>query len=218
MPVSASARCHSPSLCSSRLRVAASAGGHASFRAWPLAGLPEMRSAQLTSALRKSPAIEALSMARVPYGIFDARSAELWWDEPARALTSRREQRDVASFLAAISAGSMALHACAPAEALEPSCLPRLRLAISAHPDRPSCSVVVLVPRFAVPDPAGLERLSQRERTVAELIAEGESTKGIASRLGISEHTVRRHTEHLFSKLGVRSRAAVASLVAGNVV
>jgi pimeloyl-ACP methyl ester carboxylesterase/DNA-binding CsgD family transcriptional regulator len=49
--------------------------------------------------------------------------------------------------------------------------------------------------------------LSEREREVLALIAEGLSTTDIAGRLDISEKTVRNHTSNLFDKLGVWSRA-----------
>lgn len=55
--------------------------------------------------------------------------------------------------------------------------------------------------------------LTARELEIARLIAEGESTKRIAAALGISCHTARHHTERIFAKLTVRSRAAVASIV-----
>ena len=54
--------------------------------------------------------------------------------------------------------------------------------------------------------------LTPRESAVAQLIALGLSTKEIASRLGISSHTVCRHTERVFAKLGVRNRAGVGAL------
>jgi DNA-binding NarL/FixJ family response regulator len=52
-----------------------------------------------------------------------------------------------------------------------------------------------------------LEHLSPREREVLGLIAEGLSNTDIATRLDISEKTVRNHTSNLFDKLGVWSRA-----------
>jgi DNA-binding CsgD family transcriptional regulator len=76
-------------------------------------------------------------------------------------------------------------------------------------------AVVVIRPQLAMQSPnLTLGSLSSREQTVAQLISAGLSTKEIASRLGISPHTARHHTEHVFTKLGVRSRAAVASLCA----
>jgi pimeloyl-ACP methyl ester carboxylesterase/DNA-binding CsgD family transcriptional regulator len=49
--------------------------------------------------------------------------------------------------------------------------------------------------------------LSDREREVLTLIADGLSNTDIAARLEISEKTVRNHTSNLFDKLGVWSRA-----------
>jgi len=57
-------------------------------------------------------------------------------------------------------------------------------------------------------------RLTRREREVAQLIAYGFSAKAIASRLEISTHTARHHTERILTKLGARNRVAVASIIA----
>lgn len=55
--------------------------------------------------------------------------------------------------------------------------------------------------------------LTPRELTVAHLITDGLSAPRIASVLGVSVHTVRRHSERIFRKLGVKTRAAVAARV-----
>ena len=55
-------------------------------------------------------------------------------------------------------------------------------------------------------DPA-FANLTAREREVLALIAEGFGNAQIASRLAISEKTVRNHVSHLFDKLGVWTRA-----------
>ena len=57
--------------------------------------------------------------------------------------------------------------------------------------------------------PAGspLDQLTAREREVLRLVAEGLSTKEIASRLSISTRTVETHRAHLMRKLGLRSVA-----------
>ena len=51
----------------------------------------------------------------------------------------------------------------------------------------------------------GLERLSDRELQIFELIGRGGGTREIATRLGVSVHTVESHREHIRSKLGLRS-------------
>lgn len=53
--------------------------------------------------------------------------------------------------------------------------------------------------------------LSRREREVLSLVAEGKTNRQIAAQLIISQHTVRRHVENIFAKLGVSSRAAATA-------
>jgi DNA-binding NarL/FixJ family response regulator len=48
--------------------------------------------------------------------------------------------------------------------------------------------------------------LTRRESEVARLISTGSTNKEIAQSLSISERTVHRHCESIFSKLGIRSR------------
>ena len=76
-------------------------------------------------------------------------------------------------------------------------------------------AVVVLLPRPAEPvEAAAVDAgLTEREREVGRLITAGLSAKQIGGTLGISTHTVRHHTERIFTKLGVRSRASVAALL-----
>jgi two-component system nitrate/nitrite response regulator NarL len=48
--------------------------------------------------------------------------------------------------------------------------------------------------------------LGMRETQVANLVAEGLPNKGVAKRLGISEHTVSNYLFRIYNKLGVSSR------------
>jgi DNA-binding NarL/FixJ family response regulator len=43
------------------------------------------------------------------------------------------------------------------------------------------------------------------------LVAAGETNKGIAAKLVVSERTVDRHVSNIFTKLGVSSRAAATA-------
>jgi DNA-binding CsgD family transcriptional regulator len=54
--------------------------------------------------------------------------------------------------------------------------------------------------------------LGKRELEVLEYLASGWRNRAIASRLGISENTVKFHVSKIFRKLGVSSRAEAASL------
>jgi DNA-binding NarL/FixJ family response regulator len=58
-------------------------------------------------------------------------------------------------------------------------------------------------------DSDALARLTDREREVLQLLAEGTTTRGIASRLHLSVKTVGTHRAHIMDKLGVDSIAAL---------
>jgi DNA-binding NarL/FixJ family response regulator len=58
--------------------------------------------------------------------------------------------------------------------------------------------------------PAG-DALSERELEVLALIAHGETNRGAAARLFISEATVKTHLVHIYAKLGVSDRAAAVA-------
>lgn len=60
----------------------------------------------------------------------------------------------------------------------------------------------------------GWESLSPTERKVVSLVAEGLSNREVGERLFISRRTVETHLSHVFAKLGLSSRAAVASAAA----
>ncbi len=54
--------------------------------------------------------------------------------------------------------------------------------------------------------------LTQREEDVLRLVAEGLQNKNIASRLELSEHTIKLHIHHIISKLGVHNRTEAAAI------
>jgi DNA-binding NarL/FixJ family response regulator len=56
--------------------------------------------------------------------------------------------------------------------------------------------------------------LSPRELEIAELVTVGKTNRQIAAELFLSEKTIETHLSHVFAKLGVRSRAAVAAELA----
>ncbi len=59
----------------------------------------------------------------------------------------------------------------------------------------------------------GWEGLTPTERTVALLVAEGLTNGAVARRLYISPHTVNTHLRHIFAKLGLSNRVALATVV-----
>jgi DNA-binding CsgD family transcriptional regulator len=96
-------------------------------------------------------------------------------------------------------------------------------VAVGATPGDVSSSADVLVVARAAEDSSTTARddasvvhggapLTNREREILALLADGLGNKQIAARLGISTNTVKTHLELLFEKIGVSSRAeAVAT-------
>jgi DNA-binding CsgD family transcriptional regulator len=57
-------------------------------------------------------------------------------------------------------------------------------------------------------------RLSRRELQVAELVLRGHRTSHIAATLGVAPATIKKHLSSIFDKVGVASRAQLASRLA----
>jgi DNA-binding NarL/FixJ family response regulator len=68
--------------------------------------------------------------------------------------------------------------------------------------------------RGEAPPEDPLARLSDREREVLALLAEGLRNREIAERLVISEPTVKTHVRHVLEKLRIRNRAEPAAFAA----
>ncbi len=146
------------------------------------------------------------------------RADVLAWDmgwEAARTLDLLAEVREVAPPILALfndSADVAAIHdAGARGLLLEDVDGPTLAAALYAV----SHGLLVLNPLLALPslstappadNGAVADSLTPRELEVLALVAEGLPNKVIATRLGISEHTVKFHVNSVMNKLGVQSR------------
>jgi two-component system, NarL family, nitrate/nitrite response regulator NarL len=62
------------------------------------------------------------------------------------------------------------------------------------------------------PEPSVGTGLTLRESEIVSAIREGNSNKEIASKLSISEETVKRHLSNIYAKLGISSRLELATL------
>jgi DNA-binding NarL/FixJ family response regulator len=60
----------------------------------------------------------------------------------------------------------------------------------------------------------GGDELTEREREIAALVAEGRSNKQVAAALFLSEKTIEHHLSRVYGKLGVRSRTELAAAFA----
>jgi non-specific serine/threonine protein kinase len=61
--------------------------------------------------------------------------------------------------------------------------------------------------------PVSADGLSEREREVATLVAEGLSNKEIATRLHVSVRTVESHVRHMLTKAGLVNRTQLANWI-----
>ena len=63
-----------------------------------------------------------------------------------------------------------------------------------------------------LPGAVAAMRLTERERDVLELVAEGYSTAEIARALWITEDTVRTHIKRMLARLGASTRAHAVAI------
>ena len=122
-------------------------------------------------------------------------------------LSARLERQAAAADLARLGAAPDSLGP-TPDPDPDPDSATALRVGPRIEPDLESVvgSATALVPT-----------LSNREREVLGLVAGGMTNAQVAARLHLSPHTVARHLSNIFTKLGVRSRAAAtaAAVAAG---
>jgi DNA-binding NarL/FixJ family response regulator len=64
----------------------------------------------------------------------------------------------------------------------------------------------------AVPPPGSRGKLTQRQREILQLLANGESTTVAARELGLSEETVKTHTKNALARLGARNRTHAVAI------
>lgn len=103
----------------------------------------------------------------------------------------------------ALAAGA---RAALPRDADGESLAAALRAAVQGLVVLDESFVAALLREAPVPAPDLVESLTPREAEVLQLLTQGLPNKGIAQRLGISDHTVKLHVSAILGKLGVQSR------------
>ena len=86
-----------------------------------------------------------------------------------------------------------------------------------AFSDEVAESVLNAMAADTQPEPTSIGRLSERERQISYLVARGMKNRDIAVDLKISENTVKRHLQSIFSKTGSRDRLELAVLALGEI-
>lgn len=142
------------------------------------------------------PMFEAVALARqAPLLVEHAGACE----DAARLLTHGGRQGEAAALLVE----ALERHEQAGADAWAR----RVRVQLRAIGVRPA-------PRGSRDRPSlGWESLTATERAVSRLVAEGLTNGAVARRLYISPHTVNTHLRHVFAKLDVSNRVALAAVV-----
>ncbi|MCU0306868.1 MAG: AAA family ATPase [Thermoleophilia bacterium] len=174
-------------------------------------------------------AAEVVARAPVPYRVAEARTAAalvaLAGGDPATAAMRGQEAVDAADGAGAPLAGARARVVVGRALAATGERDRAIEVLRQAAAAAESCGAVSLRDeaqrelrrlgqRAGRPGGPGGGALSDREREVAGLVAEGRTNREIAAVLHLSERTVEAHMRRIFAKLGVRTRAAVAAEVA----
>ncbi|NCT68982.1 MAG: response regulator transcription factor [Rhodanobacteraceae bacterium] len=117
---------------------------------------------------------------------------------------------DVRQIVAAVQAGALScLLKDVDADALADALRKAARGEAVLHP-RVAGKLMDALRRGSEPGSEMLESLSQREREVLALMAEGLSNLQIAERLGIGEKTVKTHVSNVLGKLNVSDRTQAA--------
>jgi non-specific serine/threonine protein kinase len=81
--------------------------------------------------------------------------------------------------------------------------------ALSEEADQPEATVAQDPSTYAEPT----SNLTSREREIMLLVARGLTNRQISTELSISERTAGNHVANILKKLGLRSRAQIASWV-----
>jgi DNA-binding CsgD family transcriptional regulator len=183
-------------------RLIASAPGE--LRTQPIPRLLKLKGEALVALKRLSEAVEALEGAK--RGAVERREAPLLWQihcSLGQVYRLLKREQEASNAVAAAREGIESL-----AQTIDDAELREhfVQRALATLPKEKPIS-----PRRAEAEKYG--GVTERERSVAALIAQGKSNREIADQLVVSERTVESHVANVLFKLGFASRAQVAAWV-----
>jgi DNA-binding CsgD family transcriptional regulator/predicted negative regulator of RcsB-dependent stress response len=183
-------------------RLIASAPGEP--RTQPIPRLLKLKGEALVALKHPSEAAQALEEAR--RGALQRREAPLLWQidgSLGRVYRVLKREQEASNALVAAREGIAALAQTIDDAGLREHFVQRARASLpKAKP---------ISPRRAAAEKYG--GLTEREREVAVLVAQGKSNREIADQLVVSERTVESHVANILFKLGFASRTQVAAWV-----
>lgn len=147
----------------------------------------------------------AMTIGRVPEGVGTRRGRELVVEslapvgfEQQLSIPYRHGPTSSRTFVLATSGSDFTDEQVALARRIQPLLVLLSRQEAVLERARPGASVVPMLRADS--------GLTGRELAVLQLLADGLTAESIGRRLGVSRHTVRKHLEHVYRKLGVTDR------------
>lgn len=166
--------------------------------------------AEVVAATRPDVVLMDLSLGDGVGGIEATRRLTAVADGPAvLVLTTYDTESDILRALDAGARGYL-LKDAPPAELFA-----GIRAVAKGEPALAPSVAATLMRRAASPEP----RMTEREVEVLELLADGQGNREMAKALFVSEATVKSHLSHIYTKLGVDTRAgAVAAAIEQRII
>ena len=124
--------------------------------------------------------------------------------------------REAADAFEAVDASLLAAEACiAAAEMARTQGTQRLAAGFALRAERLMGHCEGAISPGLVAAPGSLQPLTEREREVAYMAVSGLTSRQIAARLVVSQRTISNHLQHIYDKLGVRSREELRGVITG---
>jgi DNA-binding NarL/FixJ family response regulator len=173
---------------------------------WEICGEAGTADEAIALAEQEQPDVCVIGL-ELPGGVIQAvRGAKL--AAPHTAIVVFAAERDADDLLAVLRAGAVGY---VPVDAGDEGLRRVMRAVAAGEAAVPRAMVLELI-RELQSASGGTDGVTPREAQILGMLRRGQSTSAIASRLGISPVTVRRHISMLMQKTGAEDRAALTAL------